>query len=102
MYHFLSTLTPEQWALVAGLVSPLVQFGLGKLKDLSSTHNWLLSFALPILGTVAAALASSPQFTELVPMYAVVYTSAQGFYFVAVKWWKKYLELTKPVETESF
>lgn len=95
MFKFFQSLQPEQWAIIVGLISPLVQFALGKLKDFSSTHNWLLSFVLPFLGSLAVFLSTNPGFNHLVPLYATVYTMGQTIYFTSVRWWVKYSDLLK-------
>ncbi len=91
---FLDNMDALQWAIVVGIMSPVVHFVVGQFRALSSTHNWILSFALPLIGSIIVALGSSQQFNHLLPLFAVVYTTGQSFYFAAVRWWNKYLELT--------
>jgi hypothetical protein len=91
---FLDNMNATQWALVVGLISPVVHFVLDRYKSFSTTHNWILSFAIPLLGAIIVALGTSTQVNHLLPVFAVVYTAGQSFYFAAVRWWNKYLELT--------
>jgi hypothetical protein len=103
MFH-LPNLTPEQIVFVVGLLSPLVQFALGKVRSFESTHNWVLSFVIPFVGVVATFLLANADFNRLVPWYAEAYLTSQAWYFAAVKWWKAYGTLVaanKPVQTNT-
>lgn len=101
MLTFFQSLTPAQWAIAAGLITPLVQYALGKIKNFSSTHNWIMSFVLPFIGTILVFLSTNVEFNHLVPVYAAIYTTGQAFYLIAVRYWVKYNELVKTLNTPT-
>lgn len=87
MLELLTNLTPEQVGIALGVVLPFVQAllvklpGLRSLSDeLTKVANYVLAFVLPLLGVIAAALYASPEFNQLVPAYALAFTTAQAVY----------------------
>lgn len=93
MQHFVNSLTPEQWALIVGFIAPLVHYIFDKWRNFTSAHNWILSFALPLLGTTLLFLDTNTTFTQAVPLYATVYATGQAFYAVAIRYWHANSEL---------
>ena len=101
MYKFASTLTPEQIAIIVGVLSPLIHYFFDKWRNFNSTHNYILSFAFPLLGTVAVFLLHNTTFTHLVPLYATVYATGQAVYVSAIRYWSAYNELNKLKKPEQ-
>lgn len=93
MLDFIKSLNTEQWALIIGVVSPIVHYLVGKVVNFSSTHNWLVSFALPLIGAVAVFLHGNSAFNTIVPIYGTVYATGQVIYFTTVRYWKLYNSL---------
>lgn len=93
MQHFVSTLTPEQVAIIAGIIAPVVHYLFDKWRSFSTGHNWLLSFLIPFLGTIAVFLSQNATFNQAFPLYATVYATGQLVYVIAVRYWKAANEL---------
>lgn len=102
MLHFIHTLSPEQLAMIAGFIAPVVHYLFDKWRAFSTGHNWVLSFLFPLLGTVAVFLSQNASFNDAFPLYATVYATGQLVYVTAVRYWKAYSELTKLKTEQSF
>jgi endonuclease/exonuclease/phosphatase (EEP) superfamily protein YafD len=108
MKHFFSSLTPTEWTLFIGFLSPVLIYFVNFLKwvrKLEDAHrsftNWALSFALPFLGIVASYLVRDVSFNHLVPVFATAYATSQAVYVVAVRWWKEAEPIVTSVEQVS-
>lgn len=95
MINFIKSLTPEQWAVIAGVISPVIHYLVGKVINFTTTHNWIVSFLLPLIGSVAVFLHGNTSFNHLVPLYSTVYATGQFIYFTTVRYWKLYASLVQ-------
>jgi hypothetical protein len=99
VYKFLSTLTPEQWAILAGFLAPVIHYFTTKWISFESKHrtsiNVAFAIVIPFLFTMADYLAHNQSFLDILPVYGTIFTTAQLTYYGVVRKWKqvKFLEL---------
>jgi hypothetical protein len=91
MYQFISSLTPEQLAIFAGLFTPFLHYLSTKFISFENSHrnfiNWIVSFVIPAFFTLATYLSTNTSFNNLVPLYGTVYAVSQLIYLVSVRTW---------------
>lgn len=103
MLQFFHSLSPEDWAIFAGLLAPFVHFLATRWISFENKHremiNWVVAFLIPAAATVLTYLATDPGFNKLVPLYGTVFATAQLVYLVSVRSWNENKVLRTTVQT---